>query len=67
MPEAFTGYLGQQDKVNFNVNAFPNGKFIAQVKRLAGALIFALRSQRIEMDVANEKIKNCCPVWCRTL
>jgi membrane fusion protein (multidrug efflux system) len=55
VPEAYTGYLDQQDKVNFTVNAFPNEKFTAQVKRLAGALDLKLRSQRIEMDVANEK------------
>ncbi|THU36018.1 efflux RND transporter periplasmic adaptor subunit [Niastella caeni] len=54
VPEAYTGYLDQQDKVNFNVNAFPNEKFSAQVKRLAGALDSRLRSQRIEMDVINE-------------
>jgi membrane fusion protein (multidrug efflux system) len=55
VPEAYTGYLDQQDKVTFTVNAFPNEKFTAQVKRLAGALDLKLRSQRIEMDVANEK------------
>jgi RND family efflux transporter MFP subunit len=55
VPEAYTGYLSQQDKVNFNVNAFPNEKFSAQVKRLAGALDNRLRSQRIEMDVTNDK------------
>ncbi|WP_207510663.1 efflux RND transporter periplasmic adaptor subunit [Longitalea luteola] len=53
VPEAYTGYLNQQDIVNFNVNAFPNEKFSAQVKRLAGALDSRLRSQRIEMDVTN--------------
>jgi RND family efflux transporter MFP subunit len=53
VPEAYTGYLNQQDKVNFAVNAFPNAKFSAQVKRLAGALDSRLRSQRIEMDVTN--------------
>ena len=57
VPEAYTGYLGHQDKVNFNVNAFPNEKFSAQVKRLAGALDNRLRSQRIEMDVTNENKK----------
>lgn len=55
VPEAYSGYLGQKDKVNFTVNAFPNEKFTAQVKRLAGALDSKLRSQRIEMDVTNEK------------
>jgi RND family efflux transporter MFP subunit len=55
VPEAYSGYLDKQDKVNFTVNAFPNEKFTAQVKRLAGALDSKLRSQRIEMDVTNEK------------
>ncbi|WP_205510530.1 efflux RND transporter periplasmic adaptor subunit [Longitalea arenae] len=53
VPEAYTGFLNQQDKVHFAVNAFPNEKFSAQVKRLAGALDSRLRSQRIEMDVTN--------------
>ncbi|OQP61750.1 efflux transporter periplasmic adaptor subunit [Niastella vici] len=57
VPEAYTGYLNQQDKVKFNVNAFPNEKFSAQVKRLAGALDNRLRSQRIEMDVTNDNKK----------
>jgi RND family efflux transporter MFP subunit len=57
VPEAYTGYLNQQDKVNFNVNAFPNEKFTARVKRLAGALDSRLRSQRIEMDVTNQNKK----------
>jgi membrane fusion protein (multidrug efflux system) len=54
VPEAYTGYIGNQDKVRFAVNAFPNEQFTAQVKRLAGALDNRLRSQRIEMDVAND-------------
>jgi RND family efflux transporter MFP subunit len=54
VPEAFSGYLQQQDKVSFNVNAFPNEKFAAAVKRMAGALDSRLRAQRIEMDVAND-------------
>jgi membrane fusion protein, multidrug efflux system len=57
VPEAYTGYLDQQDKVKFNVNAFPNEKFSAQVKRLAGVLDSRLRSQRIEMDVTNDNKK----------
>jgi membrane fusion protein, multidrug efflux system len=55
VPEAFSGYLKQNDNVSFNVNAFPNQKFTAAVKRLAGALDVKLRAQRIEMDVINEK------------
>lgn len=57
VPEAYTGYIGEQDKVQFSVNAFPNQQFTADVKRLAGALDSRLRSQRIEMDVANEARK----------
>lgn len=57
VPEAYTGYLSGQDKVTFNVNAYQNEKFTAQVKRLAGALDNRLRSQRIEMDVTNENKK----------
>jgi multidrug efflux pump subunit AcrA (membrane-fusion protein) len=43
--------------VNFTVNAFPDQKFTAYVKRLAGALDERLRSQRIEMDVMNDNKK----------
>jgi len=57
VPEAFTGYLDQQDKVKFTVNAFPNQPFSARVTRLAGALDNRLRSQRIEMDVVNDNKK----------
>ena len=57
VPEAYTGYLSEQDKVGFTVNAFPNQPFTANVKRLAGALDSRLRSQRIEMDVMNDARK----------
>jgi membrane fusion protein, multidrug efflux system len=57
VPEAYTGYVSEQDKVNFTVNAFPNQPFTAHVKRLAGALDSRLRSQRIEMDVMNDARK----------
>jgi RND family efflux transporter MFP subunit len=57
VPEAYTGYIGEQDKVGFTVNAYPNQPFTANVKRLAGALDSRLRSQRIEMDVTNDAKK----------
>ncbi len=38
VPEAYTGYLTDNDKVNFTVKALPNRTFTAQVRRLAGAL-----------------------------
>jgi membrane fusion protein, multidrug efflux system len=56
VPEAYTGYLTDNDKVNFTVKALPNRTFAAQVRRLAGALDNHLRSERTEMDVySNDK------------
>jgi membrane fusion protein (multidrug efflux system) len=57
VPEAYTGYLHDNDTISFTVDAFPNQQFSAQVKRLAGALDDRLRSQRIEMDVTNDNKK----------
>ena len=51
VPEAYTGYLTNNDKVNFTVKALPNRVFTAQVRRLAGALDNHLRAERTEMDV----------------
>jgi membrane fusion protein, multidrug efflux system len=56
VPEAYTGYLNDNDKVNFTVKALPNRVFAAQVRRLAGALDNHLRAERTEMDVySNDK------------
>lgn len=56
VPEAYTGYLSDKDKVNFTVKALPNRQFTAQVRRLAGALDNHLRAERTEMDVySNDK------------
>jgi RND family efflux transporter MFP subunit len=56
VPEAYTGYLTDNDKVNFTVKALPNRPFTAQVRRLAGALDNHLRAERTEMDVySNDK------------
>jgi membrane fusion protein (multidrug efflux system) len=57
VPEMYTGGLNNQDKVSFTVEAFPNQKFTAQVKRMAGALDVKLRSERLEMDVYNKDKK----------
>lgn len=54
VPEAYTGYLRDKDKVDFTVKALPNRIFSAQVKRLAGALDSHLRAERTEMDVYSE-------------
>jgi membrane fusion protein, multidrug efflux system len=56
VPEAYTGYLTDKDKVDFTVKALPNRTFTAQVRRLAGALDDHLRAERTEMDVySNDK------------
>jgi len=57
IPEAYTGYLKQNDEVRFMVKSFPNEDFTAKVKRLAGALDTRLRSERVEMDVMNDSRK----------
>lgn len=57
IPEAYTGYLKQNDEVKFVVKSFPNEYFTAGVKRLAGALDTRLRSERVEMDVMNDSRK----------
>lgn len=57
VPEAYSGYLHPNDEIQFSVKAFPNEKFKAQVKRMAGAMDKKLRAQRIEMDVQNENKK----------
>lgn len=56
VPEAFTGFLYDQDEVKFTVKALPDQKFTAKVRRLAGALDNRLRAERTEMDVySNDK------------
>ncbi|MDB5023072.1 MAG: efflux transporter periplasmic adaptor subunit [Mucilaginibacter sp.] len=57
VPENYTGGLSNKDEVSFTVQALPNQKFTAQVKRLAGALDDKLRSERLEMDVFNKDKK----------
>lgn len=53
IPEVYTGYLKLGDEVSFTVKSLPNETFKAKVKRLSGALDLRLRSERIEIDVAN--------------
>lgn len=53
VPEAYTGYVDQSDKVSFTVKTFPDRTFTGQVKRLSGALDKRLRSERAEVDVLN--------------
>jgi RND family efflux transporter MFP subunit len=51
VPEDYTGFLNDNDKVTFTVRALPERKFSADVHRLAGALDNRLRAERTEMDV----------------
>lgn len=53
VPEAFTAYFQNGDQVDFKVKARSNEVFRASIKRHAGALDTRLRSERVEMDVAN--------------
>ncbi|HEX5153117.1 MAG TPA: efflux RND transporter periplasmic adaptor subunit [Parafilimonas sp.] len=57
VPEAYTSYLDHKNEVSFTVKSLPDQKFTAQIKRMAGAIDSRLRSQRIEMDVANNDKK----------
>jgi len=55
VPEAFTGGLNGKTHVSFTVRELQGETFEAEVKRLAGALDEHLRSERLEMDVYNDK------------
>ena len=57
VPEIYTSYLSDKGEVSFMVRSFPDQKFTAKIKRLAGALDARLRSERIEMDVENHDRK----------
>ncbi|GAB4050694.1 efflux RND transporter periplasmic adaptor subunit [Spirosoma litoris] len=57
VPEAYTGYVEQNDAVSFSVKTFPDKKFTGQIKRLSGALDKRLRSERVEVDVINNDKK----------
>ena len=57
VPEAYTGYVDQNNKVSFTVKTFPDRTFTGQVKRLSGALDKRLRSERVEVDVLNNDKK----------
>ncbi|RZJ73856.1 efflux RND transporter periplasmic adaptor subunit [Flavobacterium sp.] len=53
VPEQYSGYLKEGDKLTFNVKALPGQKFTAKIARMSGALDARLRSERVEMDVVN--------------
>jgi membrane fusion protein, multidrug efflux system len=53
IPEIYTGFLNNRVSIQFKVGSQPDKTFTASVNRLAGALDNKLRSERVEMDVAN--------------
>ena len=57
VPEAFTSYFKRGDTIDFSVKARSNESFKATINRHAGALDSRLRSERVEMDVANDDKK----------
>jgi len=57
IPEAYTGYLTNNEEVKFKVRSFPGKDFSANIKRMSGALDVKLRAERVEMDVQNNDKK----------
>jgi membrane fusion protein, multidrug efflux system len=55
VPEAATGYFQQNDTIHFTVQTLPGQEFSARVSRLAGSLDMQLRTEQLEMDVANKE------------
>jgi membrane fusion protein, multidrug efflux system len=55
VPEAATGYFHQNDTIHFTVQTLPGQAFSARVSRLAGSLDMQLRTEQLEMDVANKE------------
>lgn len=53
VPEIYTGKIKQNGKINFCVNALPGKIFTANVSRISGGLEEKIRSEMIEMDIAN--------------
>jgi len=54
VPEAATAYFRNKDTVHFTVQTLPGRVFAATVTRMAGALDLQLRTEQLQMDVAND-------------
>ncbi len=54
IPEAATSYFKLGDTVHFSVKTLPGKDFTATVSRVAGSLDLQLRTEQIQMDVANK-------------
>jgi membrane fusion protein (multidrug efflux system) len=55
VPELYAANLKKDNVVSFTVQSIPGKTFTSQVSRLAGALDDRLRSERVEMDVPNDR------------
>ncbi|UBM59396.1 efflux RND transporter periplasmic adaptor subunit [Marinilongibacter aquaticus] len=56
VPGSYAAYLKQGDAINFTVNSLPNHNFESKIARMSGALDTKLRSERVEMDIVNNKV-----------
>jgi membrane fusion protein, multidrug efflux system len=54
IPEAATSYFKLGDSVHFTVKTLPGKDFTATVSRVAGSLDLQLRTEQLQMDVANK-------------
>jgi membrane fusion protein, multidrug efflux system len=54
VPEAATDYFKLGDTVHFSVKTLPGKDFTATVSRVAGSLDLQLRTEQLQMDVANK-------------
>jgi membrane fusion protein (multidrug efflux system) len=54
VPEAATSYFKLKDTVHFSVKTLPGKDFTATVSRVAGSLDLQLRTEQLQMDVANK-------------
>jgi len=55
IPEAAVGYLALKDTLHFSVRTLPDSVFSATISRMAGSMNTELRTEHIEMDVANDR------------
>ncbi|WP_211093008.1 MULTISPECIES: efflux RND transporter periplasmic adaptor subunit [Chitinophaga] len=57
VPEVYTEEAHQAENVRFTVKSLPGDTFTAKVSRVAGSLDVKLRSETLEMDVANKSAR----------
>ncbi|SCY22056.1 RND family efflux transporter, MFP subunit [Flavobacterium caeni] len=53
VPEMYSGFLQLGSPLEFHVKSLPGKTFSAKIARMSGVLDARLRSERVEMDVAN--------------